>query len=728
MKVFEEVNADAVASAPGRREAVQAKDLRDNKKSRAAIRRLFPRMPVDSVEAILEHGFQKGSGRVGRTKILDEDKKVRLAVEAHIRHTFTPYDILLRGPKDSDLVGDLRRERARATVWPRIQEVLAQWSSDMSQSTTVPVAPRSSASTTAIATAAAAVTSPIVGDAVTQSYQIRQAVVSISEQATNMISLNNSIHAGEARWNENESLHFSSSTDSTNRTLVRGPKDGRGPRKISTTVNTTMFPMDDNLVELKVVSLEDSTYASVSNKNLFPQDSRASAQHSAISEISTTLSSEASTLVSEVTQESFRGAAGDPSKLVPVHEDILSTSINVPGTSNKKRVREVDEDVLSTKRPRHQVVIASPCEVEETRWHTDMSILSFSNSGSMQEDDSLYTDFDAMQLDDVVKSLRNPINNSPDVGSLANPAIRIDDHSDLQQNTRENQQYDMRIYERIVDLRNIIRLELLRFKVGLPQKKPKSLPGFSEQKRLRQLKAMLKGHFACSRKDFERWLNNFQLFGQFSKHTQRLVILFEFREHLVHGRMDHSLALVEHDEVHYKDTPEKSQPKLSLIAVKNATRKTEIALDKMIGTAQMDYCMMKADPYFENTMSTERSWAAWKVFEFHEGGGTRRQKRQNLRKVLRRRLLKISGQEGSSKETAFIIQDDEEEEGQVLDHGVLPDNSSPLSERPVRRTGENIPNNLPLTQPRHGRRLDGVENLRQPVKENLGGKENVLAI
>lgn len=48
---------------------------------------------------ILEHGFQKGSGRVGRSQILEDRLKVQLAVNAHIRHRLTQYDSILAAHK-----------------------------------------------------------------------------------------------------------------------------------------------------------------------------------------------------------------------------------------------------------------------------------------------------------------------------------------------------------------------------------------------------------------------------------------------------------------------------------------------------------------------------------------------------------------------------------------------------------------------------------------------------
>lgn len=61
------------------------------------VRQLFPNCPVGREQVIAEHACQKYSGRVSRSaqaKALDE-KSIRLAVVAHIRHAETKYDELL---------------------------------------------------------------------------------------------------------------------------------------------------------------------------------------------------------------------------------------------------------------------------------------------------------------------------------------------------------------------------------------------------------------------------------------------------------------------------------------------------------------------------------------------------------------------------------------------------------------------------------------------------------
>jgi hypothetical protein len=85
------------------------------------VRELFPNCPVGRERVIAEHACQKYSGRVGRSagaKSLDE-KFIRLAVVAHIRHTETNYDELLSQ--------GMERWDAREKVESQVDEVLVHW-------------------------------------------------------------------------------------------------------------------------------------------------------------------------------------------------------------------------------------------------------------------------------------------------------------------------------------------------------------------------------------------------------------------------------------------------------------------------------------------------------------------------------------------------------------------------------------------------------------------------
>ncbi len=87
------------------------------------IARLFPSCPAASAEVIAQHTAQRGSGRVGRSAAGREadEKAVRLAVIAHIRHEHTDYDQLL--------MNGVPRDEARQRIRARVEQVVVQWES-----------------------------------------------------------------------------------------------------------------------------------------------------------------------------------------------------------------------------------------------------------------------------------------------------------------------------------------------------------------------------------------------------------------------------------------------------------------------------------------------------------------------------------------------------------------------------------------------------------------------
>lgn len=85
-------------------------------------------MPEGDCAEILEHGFQKGSGRVGRSQILEDNLKVQLAVNAHIRHRLTQYDSLMVTNKGQDA-----KLKARETVYSQVQAIAGSWRATSSQ-------------------------------------------------------------------------------------------------------------------------------------------------------------------------------------------------------------------------------------------------------------------------------------------------------------------------------------------------------------------------------------------------------------------------------------------------------------------------------------------------------------------------------------------------------------------------------------------------------------------
>jgi len=120
----QECLADSEARARRReREAARRAELDERYVAGFAqrIREMYPGCPPGREGVIAEHACRKYSGRVGRSaaaKSLDE-KAIRLAVIAHIRHVETDYDALLAGGYD--------RQEARAQVESAVRRALARW-------------------------------------------------------------------------------------------------------------------------------------------------------------------------------------------------------------------------------------------------------------------------------------------------------------------------------------------------------------------------------------------------------------------------------------------------------------------------------------------------------------------------------------------------------------------------------------------------------------------------
>ena len=85
-------------------------------------------MPEGACSEILEHGFQKGSGRVGRSGTIEDKIKVQLAVNAHIRHRMTQYDAILAANKGQDA-----KLAAREIVNGQVQAIADSWRATSSQ-------------------------------------------------------------------------------------------------------------------------------------------------------------------------------------------------------------------------------------------------------------------------------------------------------------------------------------------------------------------------------------------------------------------------------------------------------------------------------------------------------------------------------------------------------------------------------------------------------------------
>ncbi|KAJ5994767.1 hypothetical protein N7481_001744 [Penicillium waksmanii] len=117
--IHSEVLKTAAATAESRAKAVKTNDTKVLSRGRQLLRSEFPLMPPATLDIVMNHAFLKGSGRVGRTGMTTDKRKASLAVEAHIRHTHTPYDSLLDG--------GMERSDARKKVWPTVKTIKKSW-------------------------------------------------------------------------------------------------------------------------------------------------------------------------------------------------------------------------------------------------------------------------------------------------------------------------------------------------------------------------------------------------------------------------------------------------------------------------------------------------------------------------------------------------------------------------------------------------------------------------
>ncbi|KAF2276404.1 uncharacterized protein EI97DRAFT_494000 [Westerdykella ornata] len=117
--IFFQVQSLARETFASRRAATAQRDNALIRQAAMAIETQFPDIPEDEKEAVLKHGFRKYSRRVGRTGQLAMEKRVNLAVIAHIRHKHTEYDKLL---------GEgMVKKKARLEIRKKTQAVLHEW-------------------------------------------------------------------------------------------------------------------------------------------------------------------------------------------------------------------------------------------------------------------------------------------------------------------------------------------------------------------------------------------------------------------------------------------------------------------------------------------------------------------------------------------------------------------------------------------------------------------------
>jgi hypothetical protein len=117
--ILDEVDIAEEETREARARAITQRDAQAAAQFRAALLEQFPHVPDKDADKVLTHALVKHSGRVGRTGTLDLERKVKLAVEAHIRHAHTRYEGLLREGEERDV--------ARDAVWGDLRAVSAQW-------------------------------------------------------------------------------------------------------------------------------------------------------------------------------------------------------------------------------------------------------------------------------------------------------------------------------------------------------------------------------------------------------------------------------------------------------------------------------------------------------------------------------------------------------------------------------------------------------------------------
>jgi len=116
--------ADAAARERARERAAERREELDERYVSEFAKRLgdlFSGCPARERRAIAEHACRKYSGRIGRSAAASrfDPDTIELAIRAHVRHRYTPYDEFLAQGVD--------RADARTSVRDAVDEVVEQW-------------------------------------------------------------------------------------------------------------------------------------------------------------------------------------------------------------------------------------------------------------------------------------------------------------------------------------------------------------------------------------------------------------------------------------------------------------------------------------------------------------------------------------------------------------------------------------------------------------------------
>jgi hypothetical protein len=104
----------------------QQKYEKDVLKFTKMILHYYPACPPAEADRIARNSCEIGSGRVGRSSVLDDDEKAERAVIAHIRHNHTPYHKLLVQYRGDEFARDNARDEVRYLVL----EILRKWENE----------------------------------------------------------------------------------------------------------------------------------------------------------------------------------------------------------------------------------------------------------------------------------------------------------------------------------------------------------------------------------------------------------------------------------------------------------------------------------------------------------------------------------------------------------------------------------------------------------------------
>ncbi|KAJ3567210.1 hypothetical protein NPX13_g6849 [Xylaria arbuscula] len=107
------------ATRVDRQANVKKRDKSIEERFRGSILDTYPCIPPEDLSTISRHATANGAGRVGRTGKLETTTKAILAVRAHIRHTKTDYEALLKSGTS--------RESARDKTAQKITDVEHEW-------------------------------------------------------------------------------------------------------------------------------------------------------------------------------------------------------------------------------------------------------------------------------------------------------------------------------------------------------------------------------------------------------------------------------------------------------------------------------------------------------------------------------------------------------------------------------------------------------------------------